>query len=69
MDPEIIIVDNDVHEVSCDGGIPALGHPRVWYSFDSQDKVKCGYCDRIFIKRNSVHSKSTENKESDNSAA
>ncbi len=54
MEPEVIIVENDVDEVSCDGGIPALGHPRVWYSFDKQDKVTCGYCGRIFVKRRSI---------------
>lgn len=49
--PEMIVVDNDADEVSCDGGGGALGHPRVWYSFDGQDSVECGYCDRLFIKK------------------
>ena len=49
--PEVIIVDDDADEVSCDGGSPALGHPLVWYSFDGKDKVVCGYCDREFVKR------------------
>jgi len=51
--PEVIIVDNDADEVSCDGGHGALGHPLVWYSFDNKDKVVCGYCDREFVKRHS----------------
>ncbi len=48
--PEVIIVDHDADEVSCDGGNGALGHPLVWYSFDGKDKVVCGYCDREFLK-------------------
>ena len=48
--PEIIVVDDDADEVSCDGGGGALGHPKVWYSFDGQDAVECGYCDRLFMK-------------------
>jgi uncharacterized Zn-finger protein len=49
--PEIIIVEDGADEVRCDGGGGALGHPLVWYSFDGQDQVTCGYCDRLFIKR------------------
>ncbi len=49
--PEIITVDQDADEVSCDGGGGALGHPKVWYSFDAVDFVECGYCDRRFTKR------------------
>ena len=48
--PEVFIMDDDTDEVSCDGGGGALGHPKVWYSFDGQDVVECGYCDRIFVK-------------------
>lgn len=49
--PEVIIVDCDSDEVCCDGGNDALGHPRVWYSFDGRDHVSCGYCDREFVKK------------------
>lgn len=48
--PETIVVADDADEVSCDGGGGALGHPRVWYTFDKQDRVECGYCDRLFVK-------------------
>lgn len=51
--PEVIIVDDDADEVSCDGGGGALGHPVVWYSFDGLRQVTCGYCDREFVKRKS----------------
>lgn len=48
--PEIIAVPHDTAEVCCDGGNPALGHPKVYYSFGTADKVVCGYCDREFIR-------------------
>lgn len=48
--PEVIVVEDDADEVVCDGGGGALGHPKVWYSFDHQDRVECGYCDRAFVK-------------------
>lgn len=48
--PEIILVDDDADEASCDGG-GALGHPVVWYSFDKSDIAECGYCDRAFVKK------------------
>lgn len=48
--PEIIAVESDTDEVVCDGGGGALGHPKVWYTFDGQDVVECGYCDRQFVK-------------------
>jgi uncharacterized Zn-finger protein len=49
--PEIIVVADDADEVCCDGGGGALGHPKVWYSFDGTDSAECGYCDRVFIKK------------------
>ncbi len=48
--PETIVVPDDADEVSCDGGGGALGHPKVWYSFDGSDMTECGYCDRVFAK-------------------
>ena len=47
---EIIITPDNADGVSCDGGGGALGHPKVWYSFDGDDSVECGYCDRLFVK-------------------
>ncbi len=49
--PEIIEVDADAEEVSCDGGVGALGHPVVFYEFAGETSVRCGYCDRVFVKR------------------
>jgi len=49
--PEKIVIETGTDEVKCDGGGGALGHPLVWYSFDGQDSVECGYCDRLFSKK------------------
>jgi uncharacterized Zn-finger protein len=48
--PEIIKVKASTDKISCDGGGGGLGHPRVFYSFDGNDTVVCGYCDREFTK-------------------
>ena len=48
--PETIRVPAGTDEVMCDGGLGALGHPAVWYSFDGRDKCECHYCDRVFLK-------------------
>lgn len=47
--PDLIPVDAHTDEVCCDGG-GVLGHPTVWYSFDGNTRVKCLYCDRLFVK-------------------
>lgn len=53
-EPEVIMIDAAADEVSCDGGGGALGHPKVWYSFDGQESVQCGYCDRLFTKQDNA---------------
>lgn len=50
MTPEIVLVSPDTHQISCNGG-GVLGHPKVYYSFDGQDKVICWYCDRVYSKK------------------
>lgn len=49
--PEILKVESDTHTVKCNGGGGALGHPVVYYTFDGQDEVVCGYCDRLFTRK------------------
>ncbi|HEX2752907.1 MAG TPA: zinc-finger domain-containing protein [Alphaproteobacteria bacterium] len=49
--PEILLVPQDAETVSCNGGGGALGHPKVYYTFHHQDEVVCGYCDRLFTKK------------------
>lgn len=53
--PEMITVDGHADEVVCDGGGGALGHPKVWYTFDGQNQVECRYCDRLFVKDGAGH--------------
>lgn len=48
--PEILLVPEDTDHVACNGGGGALGHPKVYYTFEGQDEVTCGYCDRLFTK-------------------
>ena len=47
---EVINVASDAEGVVCNGGIGALGHPQVWYSFDGKTQASCHYCGRKFIK-------------------
>ena len=48
--PERIECDPCADGGSCDGGGGALGHPKVWYVFDDEDRAECGYCDRAFVR-------------------
>ena len=50
MDEEIIKVEPNIETISCDGGEDSLGHPTVYYTFNGQDKIVCGYCGKIYIK-------------------
>ncbi|WP_424932447.1 zinc-finger domain-containing protein [Amaricoccus macauensis] len=46
--PEVIEVTST--RIACDGGVGALGHPRVWLSIDPKTGfVECGYCDRKYV--------------------
>ena len=49
--PEIVKVSKDIKTVMCDGGEGALGHPAVYYSFDDNTRLTCGYCDKEFVKK------------------
>ena len=53
--PETIEVSTN--KVACDGGVGALGHPRVWLEIDpTTGFVECGYCDkRYVIDRDHAH--------------
>ncbi|WP_424928799.1 zinc-finger domain-containing protein [Amaricoccus tamworthensis] len=47
-EPETIEVTQT--RISCDGGVGALGHPRVWLTIDPKTGyVECGYCDRKYV--------------------
>ncbi len=49
--PEIIKVEADTRVIKCNGGGPG-GHPAVYYTFDGQEEIVCGYCDRLFTRKN-----------------
>jgi len=50
VEENIITVNAKTETICCDGGEDGLGHPAVYYSFDDQDKVVCGYCGKIYVK-------------------
>ena len=50
MAEDIIEVDPNTETICCDGGEDGLGHPAVYYRFDNQDKVICGYCGMVYIR-------------------
>ena len=48
--PETKIVDS--YKVACDGGVGALGHPRVWLQIPNEHGwVECPYCDCKFVHK------------------
>lgn len=48
--PEVIKVDRYTERVECCGDGGALGHPRVYYTFDGKKRITCKYCDREFVQ-------------------
>ena len=51
MDNETIKVGPDTETICCDGGEDGLGHPAVYYTFNNENKIVCGYCGKIFIRK------------------
>lgn len=47
--PETIMAEGP--SVDCDGGGGALGHPRVFLSFDQRGRIDCPYCGRKFERQ------------------
>ena len=50
QEAEIVKVDLKTETICCDGGKDSLGHPAVYFTFDSQNKIICNYCGKTFIK-------------------
>ena len=48
MDEEFIKVPSDIETICCDGGQDGLGHPAVYYTFGSTNKIVCSYCGKIY---------------------
>ena len=51
MEEDIKVVSPDTETISCDGGEDGLGHPAVYYTFNNENKIVCGYWGKIFIKK------------------
>lgn len=44
------ILSTDKHEIACDGGGGALGHPRVFLHIDDETgEIMCPYCSRLYV--------------------
>ncbi|MDG6094659.1 zinc-finger domain-containing protein [Acetobacter sp. AN02] len=43
---ETIIVQS--RKLACDGGLGALGHPKVWLKIGGE-QTACPYCSRLFV--------------------
>ena len=52
--PEKVVVEVESSEVMCDGD---GDHPRVYYTIPEGSSVTCGYCDLVYVKKNSVREK------------
>ena len=48
MDEEVTKVPADIETFCCDGGQDGLGHPAVYYTFGSTNKIVCSYCGKIY---------------------
>ncbi len=51
MEENIVKVSPETETICCDGGEDSLGHPAVYYTFNNENKIVCGYCGKIFIKK------------------
>ena len=51
MEEDIKVVSPDTETISCDGGEDGLGHPAVYYTFNNENRIICGYCGKIFMKK------------------
>ena len=47
--PEKNTFYTQTHQVSCDGGDGALGHPLVFLELEDNGQIICPYCSRKFI--------------------
>lgn len=47
---EVVEVDEDVTEVSCDGG-KTFGHPRIYMTLGDDGSAECYYCGRRFERK------------------
>ena len=50
-DGNTVKVDPKIETICCDGGQDELGHPAVYYTFNKENKIVCGYCNKTFVKK------------------
>lgn len=44
------LIETHHHEVACDGGGGALGHPRVFLHIDdAKGQIVCPYCSKTYV--------------------
>jgi len=44
------LIETHHHEVACDGGGGALGHPRVYLHIDdAKGRISCPYCSKTYV--------------------
>ena len=51
MEENIVKVGPETETICCDGGEDGLGHPAVYYTFNDESKIVCGYCGKIYIRK------------------
>jgi uncharacterized Zn-finger protein len=47
---ETIEVSFNIETISCEGSQDSLGHPKVFYAFDDQNRIICNYCGKTYIR-------------------
>ncbi|VDN04541.1 unnamed protein product [Thelazia callipaeda] len=52
---EVPPIETDERTVFCDGGHPALGHPRIYIKLDKPGNHACGYCGQRFVNTHFTH--------------
>ena len=61
MEENIVKVGPEIETICCDGGEDGLGHPAVYYTFNNENKIVCGYCGKIFIKKEELRVRMQKN--------
>ena len=56
---EIVIVDDEVEEVSCNGG-KTFGHPRIYMTLGEDGAAECYYCGRRFARKSAAGSETAQ---------
>ena len=55
MVAEVPPIEIDGNHVYCDGGDPALGHPKVYINLDKPGAHDCGYCGLRYVMKAHHH--------------